>query len=689
MTIGGLALCAWATVSQAQPIPLRTTVYASGFSLPVAFVQDPSDSRIQYVVEQAGRIRVVQNGVVLATDLLNLTGAVTFGGEQGLLGMAFAPDAVVSGRFFVNFTSLAGDIVVARFRRSTDPFVADPASQFNLRWGGAGGADFIPHPFSNHNGGHLAFGPDGMLYIGTGDGGGANDPDHRAQNPAELLGKMLRIDVNVADGDPVGYRIPPGNPFVGVTGTRPEIWSFGLRNPWRYSFDDPSRGGTGALIIGDVGQNAWEELDYEPPNLGGRNYGWRNREGAHPNIASPPPAYTPLVDPIHEYDRTVGQTIVAGYVYRGRALGFSHRGRYFYADFVQSRVWSLRIAVDSVSVFDVREHTAELGGTATLGNVSSFGFDADGEIYIVSYGLGVVLKVMPDGLAIPTAPAGDFDGDGKTDITVYRPSTAGWWVLSSSSNYTTYGNYWWGGPGDIPVPADYDGDSRADPAIYRHSTGGWWILRSSSNYTTASAYGWGISGDMPVPADYDGDGKTDIAIYRPSTSQWWILRSSTNHTNYSLYWFGGIGDIPVPADYDGDGKTDIAIYRPSTSQWWILRSSTNYTNYSLYWFGGIGDIPVPADYDGDGKTDIAIYRPSAAGWWILRSSSNYTTNGAYAWGGGADIPVPADYDGDGKTDIAIYRPSSFDWWILQSSSNYSTYSGYRWGFSGDIPTLKR
>ena len=186
----------------------------------------------------------------------------------------------------------AGDTVVARFRRSANPLIADPVSRFDLRWGGAGSPRFIDQPFANHNGGHLAFGPDGFLYIGLGDGGSGNDPDHRAQNPAELLGKMLRIDVNVPEADPTGYRVPSGNPFVGVAGTRPEIWSFGLRNPWRYTFDDPARGGTGALLIGDVGQNRWEEIDYEPPARGGRNYGWRNREGAHDNQTSRPPAFT-------------------------------------------------------------------------------------------------------------------------------------------------------------------------------------------------------------------------------------------------------------------------------------------------------------------------------------------------------------------------------------------------------------
>ncbi len=382
---------------------LRSQVYASGFTAPIAFVQDPLDRSVQFVVEQAGRIRVVRSGTVQPTDFLDLRTAVLAGGERGLLGLAFAPDAS-SGRFYVNFTNRSGDTVVARFRRA-NPLVADPATRFDLRFGGAGGPAVVAQPFSNHNGGHLAFGPDGYLYIGLGDGGAGDDPDHRAQNPQELLGKMLRIDVNVAESHAVGYQVPGTNPFVagGPVAARPEIWAFGLRNPWRYTFDDPARGGTGGLVIGDVGQNAFEEIDYEPPNRGGRNYGWRNREGAHDNVTSRPPAFLPLVDPIHEYGRAAGQSVTGGYVYRGRALGAAYTGRYFFADYVQGRVWSIALALDSqgeARASGLMEHTTELGGQSQLGNISSFGVDADGELYLVSLTRGTVLIVA--GLAPPT-----------------------------------------------------------------------------------------------------------------------------------------------------------------------------------------------------------------------------------------------------------------------------------------------
>ena len=208
--------------------------------------------------------------------------------------------------------------MIARFTRaSADPLRVDPNSRFDLVW--PTGEAFIRQPFTNHNGGQLAFGPDGFLYIGLGDGGSGNDPMHLAQNPQSLLGKMLRIDVSVPASDPQGYDVPPGNPFAGRSDVRGEIWSFGLRNPWRFSFDAP-RGGTGALIMGDVGQGAWEEVDYEPAGTGGRNYGWRNREGAHDNVTSLPPFSQPLRDPIWIRARR-GRSITGGYVYRGTSLG--------------------------------------------------------------------------------------------------------------------------------------------------------------------------------------------------------------------------------------------------------------------------------------------------------------------------------------------------------------------------------
>jgi len=423
---------------------LRAEMVASGFARPIAFVQDPTNRQVFFVVEQGGRIRTLVNGVV-AADFLDLTPFIVSNDERGLLGLAFAPDYAISRRFFVNFTNLAGHTVIARFERSAaDPLAADPATRFDLVW--PGGNAFIVQPFENHKGGNILFGPDGFLYIGMGDGGAGNDPQHRAQNPQSLLGKMLRIDVSVLDSDPEGYDIPPGNPFSLTLGVLAEIWSFGLRNPWRWSFDNPALGGTGAMLIGDVGQSAFEEISFEPPATGGRNYGWRNREGAHPTPgvpASPGPylGAGPLIDPIFEYGRTVGTTVTGGVVYRGRALGDFYVGRYFFADFGSSRIWSFALVVDlgtgTATATDLIEHTAALGAAAE--NVSSFGVDADGEMYLVSYGGTISLVVNElttngsfalglDGWATWGAPnPGDFVGDASSGVMQFfrQPAAVG------------------------------------------------------------------------------------------------------------------------------------------------------------------------------------------------------------------------------------------------------------------------
>jgi len=376
---------------------LRSAVVATGLTNPVALLPDPLDAAAFLVVEQRGTIRTLRNGAVSTTLFLDLRGQLSTGGERGLLGMAFPPDAAVSRRFFVNFTNPDGHTVVARYTRDAQGRV-DTGSRFDLVW--PDGRAFIEQPFSNHNGGHLAFGPDGYLYIGLGDGGSGGDPQNHAQNPNSLLGKMLRIDVGVDASNRRGYRVPDDNPFVDgqPIAALSEIWAFGLRNPWRYSFDDWTRGGTGALVIADVGQSAREEVNWEPRGAGGRNYGWRVREGRNAFDVRLPAAYQPLIDPTHEYPRSDGQSITGGIVYRGTALDPMFNGRYFFADYVAGRVYSIGVALDErqeATAVDLLVLTDLLGGTAELGLISSFGVDAAGEMYIVSYSRGRILKIVP------------------------------------------------------------------------------------------------------------------------------------------------------------------------------------------------------------------------------------------------------------------------------------------------------
>ncbi|MFI5180605.1 MAG: PKD domain-containing protein [Thermoanaerobaculia bacterium] len=269
---------------------------------------------------------------------------------------------------------------------------------------------------------------------------------------------------------------------------------------------------------------------------------------------------------------------------------------------------------------------------------------------------------------------GDFTGEGKASVAVYRPGTGVWYPLSASGSWTATT---WGIPGDVPVPADSDGDGMTNVAVYRPSTGVWYVRRPNGSFTATA---WGVPGDVPVPADYDGDGKADPAVFRPSTGTWFVLKSTGGWTSKN---WGMSGDEPVAGDFDGDGKGDYAVVRDSGGvlTWFVSKSSTGYASYDAVQWGVSGDIPVPADYDGDGKTDIAVFRPSSGWWYIKRSSDGGVT--ARQWGVSGDIAQPADYDGDGKADIAIYRPSNGGWWVIRSSDG--AVLNRTWGISGDVP----
>jgi hypothetical protein len=267
----------------------------------------------------------------------------------------------------------------------------------------------------------------------------------------------------------------------------------------------------------------------------------------------------------------------------------------------------------------------------------------------------------------------DYDGDGRSDISVFRPGTGDWYMQRSAEGFTGVN---FGSGEDRIVPADYDGDGKTDIAVYRPSTGIWYVLNSSDG--SVAYHNFGLAEDLPAPADYDGDGKADVCVFRPSTGTWYRLNSTDGA--FVAAQFGADGDRPTVGDFDGDGKSDIAIYRPTDGAWYQINSSDG--TYFGEQFGILTDKIAPADYDGDGKTDIAIYRPSDGLWYVKNSAtSTYTP---YVFGLAEDIPVPGDFDGDGKADIAVFRPSDGTWYIVNSSTG--GYTIYQFGQAGDTPT---
>jgi glucose/arabinose dehydrogenase len=345
------------------------TLFASGFVQPVHITHAGDGSGRLFIVEQCGRVRIVKNGVVQSSPFLDIPTKVSCGGERGLLSIAFPGAYDQTGRFYVYYTSTTGDIVIARYQRSADPEVADPATEEILLT--------IPHPtHANHNGGQLAFGPDGYLYIGTGDGGGGGDPGGNAQNPLSLLGKILRIHVETGTSS---YAVPPDNPFDGDPASRGEIWALGLRNPWRFSFDRI----TGDLFIADVGQGTFEEVNFRPAqSSGGENYGWNIMEGSH-CFAGAACDQTGLTPPVHEYDHTMGCSVTGGFVSRDPAA-VNLWGRYLFGDFCSGRIWALQrmqSGWDAVLAAD------------TAYFLSTFGEDESGHLYAADYGAGTIYRI--------------------------------------------------------------------------------------------------------------------------------------------------------------------------------------------------------------------------------------------------------------------------------------------------------
>lgn len=360
-----LSVCFFSITLFAQEISLE--LVSGGFSNPLE-IQHAGDERL-FVVEQGGRIKILnpETGETNSEVFLNISSIISTGGERGLLGLAFHPNYNENGYFYVYYTNLSGDTQVSRFSVSSDnPDIADPDSELQML--------SFTQPYSNHNGGHIAFGPDGKLYIASGDGGSGGDPHNYSQNRNTLLGKLLRIDVDIA-----APYIPSDNPFVGVPDTRDEIWAYGLRNPWKFSFDSESDD----LWIADVGQGAMEEINKELYTEAGLNYGWRCYEGTLPYITGGCPPESELTFPFAEYPRSGGHcSVTGGYVYRGEEFP-NFQGLYFFTDYCSRRIGT----VDS-------EGNLTFHGTFTASSITTFGLDVHKNLYLA--GSGAVYKVIDD-----------------------------------------------------------------------------------------------------------------------------------------------------------------------------------------------------------------------------------------------------------------------------------------------------
>lgn len=473
-----LLITSLSAASAAAALDVVLTPFAGGFDRPVV-VTHAGDSRL-FVVEKTGYIRVVQSdGTVLPTPFLDVHSDVSSGNEQGLLGLVFHPDYGSNGFFYIYYTDASDDVQVKRYTVSGNPDVANAGSALPVL--------SVPHPFSNHNGGDMHFGPDGYLYIGVGDGGGGCDPGDESQDGTSLLGKMLRIDVD--SGSP--YAIPASNPYAGPDGIADEIWALGLRNPWRFSFDRL----TGDLWIGDVGQNAFEEIDLQPAaSSGGQNYGWDCREGfasaSDASGCSTVATCMPLslfVEPVHDYSHGDGCSITGGYRYRGSASA-ALSGMYLFSDYCAGEIRALTTS-DGGTTWNAQS----LGTPVANLFPTAFGEDAAGELYVASDG-GTIYRVTlaADAPPCPTSPSSGCAVAGKAKLNAKRDGDASknklLWKWSADSSSADLGDPTGGTAYRLCL---YAGTASVDLSVGVASGASWRATGSGFSFKDPSAAGDG------------------------------------------------------------------------------------------------------------------------------------------------------------------------------------------------------
>jgi glucose/arabinose dehydrogenase len=639
---------------------LALQLFASGLANPVALANAGDGSMRLFIVEQAGTIRIHNGAQVLPTAFLDITAKVLSGGERGLLGVAFDPSYAGNGFFYVFYTSQpAGQVTIARYSVTADPNVANPQSELILKT--------QPHPdFGNHNGGGLAFGPDGCLYAGIGDGGGGGDPGNNGQNLGTLLGKVIRI--SKSDGAPCA-----GNPFVGTPGARGEIWALGLRNPWRITFDRQ----TGDLFIADVGQGAREEVNFQPAgSAGGRNYCWRRKEGTLIFDANVPCTTGTPTDPVLEYDHSAGNcSITGGYRYRGSQFS-TLAGTYFYGDFCTGRIWG---ANQNGSTW-----TSSVLLDTTL-NISSFGEDEAGEIYVahLSATAGAVYRLVATN-ALQVSPASNVVASGLRGGP-FSPSSFAYAVstTSGSMNFAISIQFDPGVPSWLTA-TPVSGTATPSPvsatfAINAAANGlapGTYNAAITFTNTTNGVGTQGRSATLIVNApivnapsctmasqlgDFGGDGRSDL-LFRHTNGQL-ALYQMNGFQIIATQMIGSVGvewTLTASGDFSGDGKTDM-LFRHSdgTLLLYLMNGPQVLAAQVLGAIGPDWEFVGAEDFNGDGKADM-LFRRTSDGMLVLYLMNGFQVVAAQLLGAvGTDWRVRGvrDFSGDGRADILFRRRS--------------------------------
>jgi glucose/arabinose dehydrogenase len=604
---------------------IMATRVATFFTQPVFAGAPPDDPSRLFIVERGGAIKIInlESGQVLPTPFLNISGQILTDGERGLLGLAFDPNFATNGFFYVNLINGSGNTEIRRYQVSSDPNVANPASATTII------TINQPAGSNNHKGGWLGFGPDGDLYASLGDGGGSGDTFHNGQNPNSLLGKILRIDV-LSPADPgLNYHIPADNPFVGQAGVRGEIFALGLRNPWRPSFDSA----TGTLYIADVGQDTWEEIDI---GQAGANYGWNHFEGPATFPGGDAISTGQVVAPIYSYNHTVGHSITGGYVFHGD--GDALQGQYFFADFVQGKIFTLRFDGSTWVATDRTSQIAIDVPGAALTQPSSFGEDARGNLYIVDFG-GNIFRLTPTILSAP-APAGT-----SADMMLRRGADGIFEIYNVGNNAIMaafelgqVGTEW-----QVAGLGGFFGNDTSDMLLRNVNTGGFELYDVSNNQITNTAFLGSVGTNWQVMGfgNFGSLGETDMILRNSSTGGLEVYNIKNNQIigasfmgTVGVEWqFSGVGN------FSSRGTSDMLLRNSNTGALQVYDINSNQItgtasmgNVGPEWqFSGVGNFSgIP------GETDLLLRNSHTGGLQVYDISNNRITGAAFLGAVGLD-----------------------------------------------------